>query len=242
MEKYLTIEQGVESVMSVYGYKSEKTWKYIPAKANELCDKLIIDGKEYPFFWWRTDVQINPLTKMAPERKLCSMKLNRTCPSSEPLERLLYREIDIAEQILGSDISKVMCFKNESAMNMLATMENDRVAVFELASVLNDDTPEQGRHIYWGENGMASDRVVSQKVTSEAIYLFTREQANPETFNDIFIHMYGLNKVDVIKASAIIDILLGKTDISAWNERDEHYKKCIAAAMKSAETVSRITV
>ena len=242
MKKCTTIEEGVAAVMTVYGYKTEKAWAYIPAKEGDLCDKLILDGEEYPFFWWRTDVQIKPLTDMAPERKLCSMKLNRTCAASETLERLIYREIDIAEQMLGSSIAKVMCFKNQSAMNMIATMENERVAIFELSAVLNDDTPEQGRHIYWGQDGMASDRVVSQKIPSEAIYLFTEDEEKPETFNDIFIYMYGLNKVDTVKASAIIDVLLGKADVSEWKVRDAHYKRCIDAAMRSAKTVQRVTV
>ena len=170
------------------------------------------------------------------------MKLNRTCAASETLESLLYRELDIAEQMLGSSVSKVMCFKNQNAMNMLATMENERVAIFELASALNDNTSEQGRHIYWGEDGMASDRVVSQKIPSEAIYLFTEDREEPETFNDIFIYMYGLSKTDTIKASAIIAVLRGKTDISEWKAKDAHYRRCIDATMESAKTVQRITV
>lgn len=242
MKKCTTIEEGVSSVMNVYGYKTEKTWAYIPASDGDLCDKLMIDGEEYPFFWWRTDIQIKPLTNMAPERKLCSMKLNRTCAASETLERLLYREIDIAEQMLGSSISKLMCFRNKSTLNMLATMKNERVAIFELAAVLNDNTPEQGRHIYWGEDGMASDRVVSQKIPSEAIYLFTDDQEKPETFNDIFIYMYGLSKADTVKAAAIVAVLCGKIDISEWKAKDTHYKRCIDAAMASAKTTQRVTV
>lgn len=242
MKKCATIEEGVASVLEVYRYKTDKSWKYIKAEGDDLCDKIIIDGEEYPFFWWKSDLQIGPMTDMAPSRKPCSMKLNRTCPASEGLDRLLYREIDIAEQMLGSSISKVMCFTNQNALNMLATMENERVAIFELAAALNDETTEQGRHTYWGQEGMASDKVVSQKVPSESIYMFTEDKAEAQTYNDVFIYMYGLSRVDATKASAIIEILLDKRDISTWKEKDAHYRRCIAAAKESAKNVCRVTV
>ncbi len=242
MKKCATIEEGVASVLEVYRYKIDKTWKYVPATGDDLCDRVIIDGEEYPFFWWRSDLQIGPMTAMAPERKPCSMKLNRTCPVSEGLDRLLYRELDSAEQMLGSSISKVMCFTNKNALNMLATMENERVAIFELAAALNDETNEQGRHTYWGQEGMASDKVVSQKVPSEALYLFTDDQPQAQTYNDIFIYMYGLSRVDATKAAAIVEILLGRMDVSTWKEKDAHFRRCIAAAKESAQNVRRVAI
>lgn len=242
MKKCYTIEDGVRAAEEVYRYSFDTDWKYVPAEDGELVDKLILNGEEYPFFWWRTDTQITSMRGMAAPRKLCSMKLNRSCPKSEGLERLMYRELDIAEQMLGSEISKIMCFRNGSAANMIGTTESERVAIFELAAVLNDETAEQGRHTYWGEDGMASDRVVSQKLASEAVYLFTEDKAEPETYNDIFIYMYGLSKNDVVKAAAIVGILKGTVDISDWKAKDAHYRECIKAAAESATSGRRIEV
>jgi len=239
MKKCKTIEEGIASVIEMYRFKFDTKWKYLPAEEGDLCDKLILNGEEYPFFWWRGDTQISGMTGLAPNRKPCSFKLNRTCPKSEGLDRLLYRELDIAEQMLGAPIKKVMCFLNEPALNMIATTEKEQVAIFELAAVLNDDTVEQGRHTYWGSDGMASDRVVSQKTASEAVYLFTEDQKDPETYNDIFNYMYGLSKTDATKAATIVSILLGAIDISDWKEKDAHYRRCIAAAKDSAACGSR---
>ena len=127
-------------------------------------------------------------------------------------------------------------------MNILATYDNGRVALFELAATLHDGTSEQGRHTYWGEDGMASDRVVSQKVPSEAVYLYTEDQPGAKLYSDIFIHMYGLDKESVLKATAIAEILMGRRDISDWLERDAHYRQCIAVAQNSAETMRRMNV
>jgi hypothetical protein len=121
-------------------------------------------------------------------------------------------------------------------------MANERVAIFELAAVLHEDTPEQGRHTYWGQDGMASDRVVSQKVPSEAVYLFTDEEEKAETYNDIFLYMYGLNKTDATKAAAIAEILMGWREADDWTQKDAHYRRCIEAAWRSAESGQRVEV
>ncbi|MBQ8813717.1 MAG: hypothetical protein IJZ85_04390 [Lachnospiraceae bacterium] len=242
MKKILTIEEGVRSVLSVYNAVPDIKWEYRPAEEGCLTDAIVLDGAVYPLFWWRCDTQIMALAENAPERKLCSMKLNRTCAKSYGIDRLMYQEIDIAELMLDSKIESVMCFDNGCARNMLATMKNKRVAIFELAAVLNDCTAEQGRHIYWGQDGMASDRVVSQKVASDAIYLFSEDEAKPEVFNDIFIYMYGLNKTDVVKAACIAEILMGWRDISDWKEKDAHYRRCLAAAAESDRTCRRTLI
>ena len=242
MEKCMTIEDGVKNALHVYQVDPKVCWKYVPAGQNDYTDKLVLDGEEYPLFWWRTDPQISTMQKLAPERKICSMKLNRTGSKKQGLNKLLYKELDIAEFIMGTKVRTMMNFRNGNSLNMLCTMENDRVALFELAATLHESTPEQGRHTYWGEDGMASDRVVSQKVTNHAVYLFTEDAVEPETYNDLVTYMYGLERTDVLKAAAIAEVLLGRTDPGQWKERDAHYRRCIEKAAESAETVRRVTV
>ena len=241
MEKCLTIEDGVKNILKIFE-KTPPAWELIPAQAGEYTDTLVLEGERYPLFWWRTDPQVDMMQELAPERKICSMKLNRVCPKSWGLETLLYKELDIAEYIIGSRVRTVMNFRNGDSMNMLATMENERAALFELGATLHDGTDEQGRHTYWGEDGMASDRVVSQKLPGKAVYLFTQEQAQPETFHDIFIYVYGLNRTDALKATCIAEILLGRRSIADWQEKDRHYRACIARAAESAAQCRRLPV
>lgn len=241
MEKCLTIEDGVRNVLEIFE-KELVSWKYISAKDGEYTDCLVLDGERYPLFWWRADPQIDMMRELAPERKICSMKLNRVCPKCWGLEKLLYKELDIAEYIMDTRVKTVMNFRQGDSMNMLCTMENDRVSVFELGATLHDDAEEQGRHTYWGEDGMASDRVVSQKLPGKAVYLFTQDKPEPETYHDLFIYMYGLSRTDVLKATCIAEILLGRRDISDWKEKDVHYRHCIRVAAESARQVRRLEV
>ena len=236
-----TIADGVRAALAIYN-SPEPDWMFLPAGEGDCCDHLTVGGETYPLFWWRTDTQVKHLIEFAPDTRPCSMKLNRSCAKSEGLDRLLYRELDIATACLGAPIDRVMCFRREHALNMLATMKNERVAIFELAAVLNDNTPEQGRHTFWGEDGMSSDRVVSQKVASESIYLFTEEEEKPEVFNDIFLYMYGLNKTEATKAAAIVEILMGQVDPTPWIEMDAHYRRCMAAVAASAQMATRTEV
>ncbi len=232
------ISEGVEAILKIYD-RQAAPWQY---ESGTLCDTLRLGDEALPLFWWRTDTQVAQMLALAPERKLCSMKLNRTCTKSEGIHRLLYRELDMAVQMLGAPVATVMCFQKPNSLAMIATLKNSCVAVFELAAVLCDGTPEQGRHTYWGADGMASDRVVSQKVPSEAVYLFTDGNTQAETYNDIFLHTYGLNKEDSVKAAAISEILMGRTDTSDWCTLDKHYRRCIDAAMRSAQTGKPVNV
>ena len=237
-----TVEDGVRNALEIFAMEAEVAWRYIPAKEGDFTDTLELDGVKYPLFWWRCDPQVGAMYSKAPERKICSMKLNRVGAKSQGLRKLLYKELDIAEFIMRSRVKSVMNFQKGCSMNMLATMENERVALFELAATLHDETPEQGRHTYWGEEGMASDRVVSQKVASEAIYLFTDDARDPQTYNDIFIYMYGLDRTDTLKATCIAEILMGRRSVADWRERSDHYIRCIERAEQSAQQVRRLFV
>ncbi len=236
MKRCNTVADGVAAILTVYDFAAEKDWQLLPARGEDLTDTLVLDGEAYPLHWWRADTQLVQMAALAPGRNPCSMKLNRTCTRSEGLDRLLYRELDAAEWMLASPVSKVMCMKNGRSMNVIATMENERVAVFELAATLNDGTREQGRHTYWGTDGMASDRVVSQKLPAEALYLFTEDQADPELYNDIFICTYGLSMTDATKAACIAEILMGRREIFDWREKDAHLRRILDAVHRSEET------
>ena len=242
MEICKTIEDGVKSALRLYEINDELSWRYIPRPSGEYTDFVMINGVKYPLFWWRRDSQIAYIIASAPSKKPVSMKLNEESPASYGLDALVYKNFDIAEVSLNSEIASVMCFKKTKSLNMIATMLNKRVAVFELAAVLKDGTKQQGRHSVWGEEGMCSTRVVSQKIDTQAIYQFTDDSVTPVTYNDEFIYMYGLEKDDVAKASLIAEMLMGRVDYSDWIARDAKYKKYLAAMNKSADNSERVFV
>lgn len=55
MKKCLTVQDGVNAVLDIYEEKTTAVWKYIPAGTGDLTDKLLLNGVEYPLFYWRCD-------------------------------------------------------------------------------------------------------------------------------------------------------------------------------------------
>jgi len=236
----VTVEDGVRAIMEVYEFTPTQAWEYIPRKEGQFCDTLLLDGKAYPLLFWRCDTQVVQMYDFAPEREPVSMKTSQTARKTESLQNLLYRELDVCEHILRTKVKSIMAFRNGGAMNLMATMENECVCVLELCNVLNEKSQEQGRRIFWGKKGMASDGVVSQKVKNASVYLFTEDEEKPETFNDIFQYTYGLGREDVLRACMISEILMGMRDVSHWNETNSHLQACLQAAERSAATMERV--
>lgn len=231
MDKVTSVEEGVKKILAIYEKSIDVDWKII--KTGELVDKIEIAGKQYPFFWWREDPQRAALKSNAASCKAVSCKFNALNCRSEGIDKLMYEEFELADWVLGSRIARLTCFEVGTSANILATYENERVVLFELGSTLPDGTVRQGRHSVWGEQGMGSDRVVSQKLASSAIYMFT-DSPQPKEFNDEVIHLYGLEKNDVDRVACAYKMLTGETDYSDWSDRDARVRKYIRLAHRSA--------
>ena len=124
---------------------------------------------------------------------------------------------------------------------MLLTMENEKVAMVELAATLHEASEEQGRMTIWGRNGMASNRVVSQKDAPQSIYVY-HSDGSTETYNDLCRVLYGLDRIQVIKVCAIANILCGKYDVQETKESMVRYEKYLALAKLSANENRPYTV
>ena len=233
MKKIKTIEEGVTAILNDLEKTVEKSWKYLPATGSDLVDTVIFDGEEIPLFWWRYDNQIFPLEKYEREIDSVSCKLNTVTTRSLGLDRLIIRQCDIAEWFLKSRVKKLNCYKNGGSAEILLTMQNNKVAILELAASLNVNMPEQGRLTVWGKKGMASNRVVSQKEMPQSIYVFTQE-GNLETYNDLCSALYGLSRSEVIKVASIVDVLTGGVDCKEVRETFVRLKKYLELANLSA--------
>ncbi len=232
MKKVTSVEEGVKITLAMNEIEDKGNWKLI--KTDDLVDAIEWNGKRYPFFWWREDAQLRTMKEMERQIDSVSAKFDVINEASQGLDKLMYRVFDEADWLMGCTIEKMMCFANGKSMNILATYKNKKVVLFELGSTLRDGTVNQGRRTVWGKQGMASDRVVSQKLASSAVYVFS-DSNRAEEYNDEVMHLYGLEKDDVMRVSATYKILAGQTKIEEWNEVDTRIRKYISLAKKSAE-------
>ena len=241
MQQINTIEQGVQAAFDEKRQKIEHDWKFVPASEGELTDTVIVDGDRIPLFWWRYDNQIFPLEELERNMNSVSCKLNTISTKSVGLDSLMIRHFDIAEWFLKSKVKKLNCYQKGNSAAVLLTMENEKVAMVEIAATLHKDLEEQGRMTIWGRNGMASNRVVSQKDAPQSIYVY-HSDGRTETFNDLCRVLYGLDRLQVMKVCAIANILCGKYDVQEAKENIVRYEKYLAFAKLSAKENRPYTV
>ncbi len=239
MKRVTSVEDGVKITLAMNEIADKGNWEIV--KSDDLAERIILDKKSYPFFWWREDTQLRVLKEMEPKIDSVSAKFDVVNEASQGLDKLMYRVFDEADWLIGCPIEKMMCFANGKSMNVLATYQNKKVVLFELGSTLCDGTVNQGRRTVWGKKGMASDRVVSQKLASSAVYVFS-DSSKATEYNDEVLHLYGLEKDDVMRVSAAYKILAGKTNVDEWLAADKRIRKYIELAKKSAETGEPVMV
>ena len=239
MKKVLSIEQGVSRMLSIL--EIEADWKYVPAKDTELFDKLILDGVEYPLLWWRYAPQSNLLKRYADPLVPLTCKMNLSSHRSKGLDSALFREFDSAEFYLNSKIKELQCFINGSTALVIATMDNENVATLEVGATLEDGFEEQGHHIVWGKEGHVSDRVASEKNKQHSMYLYM-DGADPETYSDNCLNLFGLDKMGCDKVTAIIGMIREKDRLEILIKQARRCEKYVRLAHQSNENQKKVLV
>lgn len=240
MEKISTVEDGVRMILNNGEFLVKADWSYAEG-AGRFTDELVLNGVRYPLFYWREDPQIAAVAANARNGvgEPCSCKISGFASKTVSLDRLLYRQADIAEWILGSIVGKLTAVICENAVTAVFEMKNGKVASLELSNCLPAGAKEQIRHTCWGTQGMISTRVVSSKQKPQAVYLY-KDRPEPYTFNDNLLSAYGLSEEDTAKAVAIVNVLLRRKDPAEWREKDVRLPALVAACFRSAESMQPV--
>ncbi len=243
MTKITTIEEGVSAIYKKNEFGEVPAWKFVPRQDGDFTDHIEINGELFPVFFWRGEPQTCSIANNAKRGmgSSCSLKISGAISKDVGLDRFLYKELETAEWVLDSEIKHLTAFVNDATCNAILRMKNGKVAILELGACLPSDAEEQTRHTAWGTKGMASTRVVSQKVRPKSVYLFA-DGAEPKTFNDEMTVLYGLEPEDCTKTVVIASMLLNKMDYKFWKDKHQKLLKYIDAIYLSSKTGERIVV
>ena len=235
VKKNLTVEDGVRSLLEVFGEKTDKSWQILPKGANDYVPKLKIGDKIYPIFYWREDPQIQAVMRNGKYNigGSCSAKISGQVELDYGIDGLLFKELDNAEWILDAEIKKLTAFYNQNAVNVTLKMSNEKVAVLELGATLPSGSEEQIRRTVWGKQGMESTRVVSTKIVPQAVYLYT-DRKEPYTFNDATKELYGLTLSESNLAVTVYKMLTGKVDLEWLKKRENRLIAYLNAIYESS--------
>ncbi len=236
MEKIVTVEQGLNKLLGKLEIAVPR-YKIVRGGRDDFCDTLEWSGKRIPVLWWRFHEKYGAMKNfLAGENPgtVCGINVYSFTTVEESLTRLLYRELDIAEWLLGSQTKKVTAFRTGDAMNAIAVMHNGTVANLELGATMPQGAMPQCQHRVLTTSGMTSDRAVDTVTVQSAVYVFAGDP-KPDVYTDLESWLYGLSPDDTDAVMFLLAVMRGEADGDGFAAADAHLKAAVKAACDSAD-------
>ncbi len=214
-----------------------------PAKA-ELCPCLMMNGKTIPLPTWQQERRFTELKSMAEDGTLQNISSVRSCriePTGTSLSRLLYRELDLLEWMIGSPIAYLYTVRSGAAANTAAQLKCGVVCTVETAATLSPDAQIIDKHEIIASVGVALDKAVDTQIQQNSIYVFS-DQKEPDTYTDTDFELYGLVPEEIALVRSALDILKNPEQEDVNLRRDAHLRKLVEIALESASGGRKIIV
>lgn len=154
---------------------------------------LIMDGQEIPLLPWRAERRFIELKQMVDSKTVENVSVMRVCriePVGADFRRMLCRELDICQWILGDDAASVFAVQaGKTALNAAVTLSSGVVCTLELAATLRPGQAPIDKHEIISERGVACDRAVDTQVPQQSIYTFGA--CGEKTYLDTDFELFG---------------------------------------------------
>lgn len=202
-----------------------------------LKDKktVVVGDRELPLLAHRSQRRFVELRKIVQGGTLEGISVMRSAVIAEKnsdLYKLLYREFDLCEFILGKPIQSVTVMKNETVLNALAVTENGIVCTIELAATLKTGEAPKEKHEIISRRGTACDIVVDAQLKQASIYVFGEENQN---YTDTDFELYGLSEEDIAVVRAAFAVAQ-KKNYDELTAIDKRLCRLTEKARKSADS------
>lgn len=240
MEKVTDIRQGVEKLLSIRGREIPE-FSLENRKEDGFTPILLWEGKRIPLFTTRYDPRIRHIAGYGNQvEENSALNVYAFTGSDVSLDRLIYRELCIAEFILHSKVRKIMAFVNQNAANIIAVMENDTTANMDLGNTMAPGSHMQSQHRLITKHGMANDLSVTDMTVQHQVYIFGEKETS--VYDDDEYYLYGLNEEEVEMVLTVHGILTGHINCESWPEDHERYLTMVKAVYASAEAGKAVEV
>lgn len=219
-----SINEGIEFLTS----------KYAVAKKVELIDRetVSIDGKKSAILPWRCERRFVELKKLAQGGEMHGISVIRVARidrKGADIMKMFYREADICEYVLGSEVKEVFAIENSGkALNAILKMDSGVICTLEIAATLGEGEKVIDKHEIIAEKGVACDRVVDTQIPQSSIYVFAN--GKNQEFIDTDAELYGLSIDDAAIARQCFELA---RDGICLCEQAEHLSNLLAACKKS---------
>lgn len=185
-----------------------------------------------PLMHWRFDRRLTEMRGLVGKGKavynLCAYKSVRVDHAGTDFDHILRRELDVCQWLLGQDIVSVYAIANgDKAVLALAETASGIVCALDLAATLSAESNPITRHEIIGVEGIITDRAINEQVPVEAVYVFKKNEKNPETFTDADFSMLGLKPEEIQIVDYIIDLLENPGQYEDLQNRYDYLTKLI---------------
>lgn len=233
MEKVTDIRQGVEKLLAIRGREIPE-FSLENRQEDGFTPVLLWEGKRIPLFTTRYDPRIRHIAGYGNQPgENSALNVYAFTGSDVSLDRLIYRELCIAEFILHSKVRKIMAFVNQNAANIIAVMENDTTANIDLGNTMAPGSHYQSQHRLITKHGMANDLSAADMTVQHQVYIFGENGTS--VYDDDEYYLYGLGEEEVETVLTVHGILTGHVDCTSWPEDHNRYLAMVKAVYDSAE-------
>ena len=204
-----------------------------------------LSGKTVPLLPWRSRRRYVELKRLVEGRTIAPVLMGRFACMTDgrrwPLAAILYRELDLAEWIMASEITSVFAsIHGDGAANVIVRLAGGEVLSIEAGTTLPPGAEMQDRHELIARRGVASDRVVDTCVPQSSVYAFTG--SGPRQYTDTDFELFGLDAEAVDLVRAAFDALSSTRTREALCRTHRRLTRLVAAAFESDRRVERLDV
>ena len=234
MEKVTDIREGVEKLLKIRGREIPE-FSLENRQESGFTPTLLWNGKRIPLFTTRYDPRIRHIAAYGNVvEENSALNVYAFTGSDVSLDRLIYRELNIAEFILHSKIKKITAFVNENAANIIAVMEDGTTANLDLGNTMAPGSHIQCQHRLITKHGMANDLSVTDMTVQHQVYIFS--ETGTAVYDDDEYYLYGLSEEEVETVLTVHGIFTNHINCETWPEDHIRYLKMIDAVHESGKT------
>ncbi len=233
--KVASVEDGVRRLLTIRDMEAPD-FSVANKPEGEHVDVLTLSGKRIPLLAWRYEPRMNSLRNYGQKavKENCCLNASSFVGKDVDISDVIYKELDIAEYLLGEPIVKVTAFMNGAACNLIAKTESGMQANLELGATMAPGTIPQFQHRLITKHGMANDKGVNDLVEQSGVYVFSDSDTRPVVYDDGEYYLYGLSVEESVTCTYVLAIIKGTVLADSIIEQDKHLRTLVDAVYESA--------
>jgi len=197
-----------------------------------------------PLLPWRCERRFVELRRLVESRTVEPVLMSRfSCQTDGRLlglEAVLYRELDLAEWLLGTTVVSVMTSMAGPVANVIVRLADGSLCGIEAGAGLPAGSAMVDRHELIARRGVASDRVVDTQVPQSSVYLYG--PAGLRQWTDTDAELYGLEPHEIDLVRAAMDALARPEQCDALRRQHERLARLVRLVFESERSRRRLDV